>query len=45
MGVDCTGVNMVINYGPPRDTEEYMQALGRAGRDGNRSPLTHFVPR
>ena len=37
MGVDFTGVNMVINYGPPRDTEQYMQALGRAGRDGTQA--------
>ena len=34
MGVDLKDINMVIHYGPPREMEDYMQALGRAGRDG-----------
>ena len=37
MGVDFRGVNNVIHYGPPRDIESYMQAYGRAGRDGSRA--------
>ena len=35
MGVDFKGVNCIVNYGPPRDLESYMQAFGRAGRDGS----------
>lgn len=37
MGVDFKGVNQVINYGPPRNIEDYMQAFGRAGRDGSQA--------
>ena len=35
MGVDFKGVNLIVNYGPPREIESYMQAFGRAGRDGS----------
>ena len=34
MGVDFKQVNHVVNYGPPKNLEAYMQALGRGGRDG-----------
>lgn len=34
MGVDFKEVQMVVHYGPPREIEDYMQAIGRAGRDG-----------
>ena len=34
MGVDCQGVRSVIHWGPPRDLEEYLQEIGRGGRDG-----------
>ena len=37
MGVDIKGLYRVINYGPPPDIESYVQAFGRAGRDGEQS--------
>ena len=37
MGVDIKGLHRVINYGPPNDMELYVQAFGRAGRDGKNS--------
>ena len=33
MGVNTQGVYNVIHYGPPNDTDEYVQETGRAGRD------------
>ena len=37
MGVDIKGLHWVINYGPPNNMESYVQAFGRAGRDGKNS--------
>lgn len=34
LGVDCAEVRKVIHLGPPSDVEDYIQQLGRAGRDG-----------
>ncbi|XP_022794673.1 uncharacterized protein LOC111333389 isoform X2 [Stylophora pistillata] len=34
MGVNFPNVRTVINYGPPREVEEFVQQIGRAGRDG-----------
>ena len=34
MGVDFKEVNHVVNYGPPKTLEAYMQAFGRGGREG-----------
>lgn len=34
MGINFPDVRMVINYGPPRDIEEFVQEIGRGGRDG-----------
>ena len=34
MGVDCQNVRQVVHFGPPNDTESYIQETGRAGRDG-----------
>jgi superfamily II DNA helicase RecQ len=34
MGVNFPDVRTVINYGPPREVEEFLQEIGRAGRDG-----------
>ena len=33
MGVDCASVLHVIHWGPPADTESYIQETGCAGRD------------
>lgn len=35
MGVDCPNVKQVIHWGPAADIESYVQATGRAGRDGS----------
>ena len=37
MGVDFKGLHRVINYVPPTKIESYVQAFGRAGRDGTNS--------
>jgi ATP-dependent DNA helicase RecQ len=34
MGVDIKNANRIIHFGPPRDIEDYMQEMGRAGRTG-----------
>ncbi|XP_031571181.1 Bloom syndrome protein-like [Actinia tenebrosa] len=34
MGINFPNVRTVINYGPPREVEELVQEVGRAGRDG-----------
>ena len=34
MGVDCSNVHQVVHFGPPDDTESYIQETGQAGRDG-----------
>ena len=35
MGVNFVGVNDVINFGPPKDMDTFVQQFGRAGRDGS----------
>ena len=37
MGIDCRGVHRVINFGPSKNVEAYVQETGRAGRDGHQS--------
>lgn len=35
MGVNLKDVRNVIHYGPPREVDDFVQEMGRAGRDGN----------
>ena len=37
LGIDCTDVREVIHLGPPSNIEEYVQHIGRAGRDNKPS--------
>ena len=37
MGVDCPDVRRIIHLGPTEDIENYVQQIGRAGRDGKPS--------
>ena len=37
MGLDSPNIRKIIHWGPPTDTELYVQETGRAGRDGNYS--------
>ena len=40
MGINTSNIRTVIHLGPPEDIEQYVQAIGRGGRDGN---LAHAV--
>jgi len=42
-GVDIEKVNIVINYDMPRDTDEYLHRVGRAGRFGTKGLAITFV--
>ena len=37
MGIDCPDIRRIVHLGPPDDVESYLQATGRAGRDGKPS--------
>ena len=37
MGVDCSDIRKIIHFGPPSNVETYLQATGRAGRDGEQA--------
>ena len=34
LGINCPDIRQIIHLGPPEDVEAYLQATGRAGRDG-----------
>ena len=37
MGIDCADIRQVVHLGPPDDVDAYIQEIGRAGRDGQKS--------
>lgn len=37
LGIDTSDIRYVVHWGPPQDIEQYVQATGRAGRDGRTS--------
>ena len=42
-GIDVQGVSYVINYELPRESETYIQRIGRAGRFGRKGVAINFV--
>ncbi|SMN01270.1 ATP-dependent DNA helicase RecQ [uncultured Candidatus Thioglobus sp.] len=42
MGVDCPNIHQIFHWGSPSVKEEYVQEVGRAGRDGEESVATIF---
>ena len=40
LGIDTPDIRYVVHWGPPEDIEQYVQATGRAGRDGK---LSHAI--
>ena len=34
MGIDCKGIQSIIHWKPPNNLEEYIQEVGRGGREG-----------
>ena len=37
LGIDTSDIRYVVHWGPPQDIEQYVQATGRASRDGRTS--------
>ena len=46
MGIDCPNIMSVVHWGPSETVEDYVQEVGRAGRDGQPAcALLFFTPR
>ena len=42
MGINIPNVRFVIHYGPPREVDDFMQEIGRGGRDGKEATSVMF---
>ncbi|MDD5005426.1 MAG: DEAD/DEAH box helicase [Candidatus Omnitrophica bacterium] len=42
-GIDVTGIELVINYDLPEDTENYVHRIGRTGRVGHKGHAISFA--
>ena len=42
MGINFKDIAYVIHYGPPRNIEDFVQGIGRAGRDGRKAVSALF---
>ena len=42
IGVDCPKIRKIYHWGSPSDFEQYVQEMGRAGRDGKNATATIF---
>ena len=42
MGVNVKDIRYVVHYGPPRCIEDFVQEIGRAGRDGEKAVSALF---
>lgn len=43
MGVNFKGVDNVINFGPPKVMDDFVQQFGRAGREGNTTAMALLI--
>ncbi|NQT89960.1 MAG: ATP-dependent helicase, partial [Candidatus Omnitrophica bacterium] len=42
-GIDVTGIELVVNYDLPDDTEHYVHRIGRTGRAGHEGRAISFA--
>ena len=42
-GIDVQQVSLVINFDLPRDRENYIHRIGRAGRNGRKGVAVNFI--
>ncbi len=42
-GIDVTGIELVINYSLPEDTQNYVHRIGRTGRAGHKGHAISFA--
>lgn len=42
-GIDIEKVNIVINFDMPKDADQYLHRVGRAGRFGTKGTTISFI--
>ena len=42
MGINIPNIRYVVHYGPPREVDDFMQEIGRGGRDGDETNALMF---